>query len=366
MAFHPADLGALTLGVLTSSHQLNSIPGLAAGMRWRDFKSLLNAAAATALVLVAVTVVPPVRAVAAQELKAKRIGVILQGGPWYAVIEGLRDGLKQSGLEEGKGYILDIRDTLGDLNAAEEAARDMERQNVQLIYTAATSVSLAAKRATTKSPIVFFAGTDPVTVKLVESIPRPGGRLTGVHTPITYVTGKRLELLREIAPNVRRVVTFYNPANAAATESVKEARAAALRLGLEMIERHVATVEELRNALQAFRADEADAYFAASDAMLDSQTHSVIETMKAKRLPSMFYLQGVVADGGLASYSPDFKEGGRLSATYVRRILEGTNPADLPVEQLDKLVFVVNLKTARQIGLAIHESILIRADKVIE
>jgi putative ABC transport system substrate-binding protein len=100
--------------------------------------------------------------------------------------------------------------------------------------------------------------------------------------------------------------------------------------------------------------------------MLDRQAHSIIEMTKAKRLPSMFYLQGVVADGGLASYSPDFREGGRLSATYVRRILEGTNPADLPVEQIDRLVFVINLKTAKQIGLAIPESILIRADKVIE
>ena len=294
------------------------------------------------------------------------MGVILQGGPWYAVVDGLREGLNQSGFVEGQRYILDIRDTRGDLRAAEEAARNLEQQKVHLIYTAATSVSLAAKRATTNTPIVFFAGTDPVAVKLVESIPRPGGRLTGVHTPVTYATGKRLELLREIVPNLRRVVTFYNPANPAAIESVKEAREAARSLGLELTERHVASLQELQNALKALSTDEADAYFAASDAMLDSHAHFIIEMAKAKKLPSMFYLQGVVADGGLASYSPDFREGGRLSATYVRRILEGTNPADLPVEQIDRLVFVINLKTAKQIGLAIPESILIRADKVIE
>jgi putative tryptophan/tyrosine transport system substrate-binding protein len=161
-------------------------------------------------------------------------------------------------------------------------------------------------------------------------------------------------------------VTFYIPANPAAIESVKEAREAARSLGLELIERPIASAEELQEALQALRTGEADAYFAASDALLDSQAHSIIEMTKAKRLPSMFYLQEVVADGGLASYSPDFREGGRLSATYVRRILEGTNPADLPVEQIDRLVFVINLKTAKQIGLAIPESILIRADKVIE
>jgi putative ABC transport system substrate-binding protein len=178
-----------------------------------------------------------VHATGAQEVRVQRVGVILPGGPWYAVVEGLREGLNQPGFTEGKRYILDIRDTQGDLRAAEEAAKELEQQKVHLIYTAATSVSLAAKRATTNTPIVFFAGTDPVAVNLVESISRPGGRLTGVHTPVTYVTGKRLELLREIVPNIRRVVTLYNPANAAAIESVKEAREAARSLGLELIKR---------------------------------------------------------------------------------------------------------------------------------
>jgi len=329
----------------------------------RSFARLLVGVLATAYGLV-LSAVPVVLAAEAQQIK--KIGVILQGGPWYSVVDGLRDGLNRAGLVEGRDYILDVRDTRGDLNRAEDAARDLERQKVDLIYTAATSISLAAKRSTSTTPIVFFAGTDPVAVKLVESIPRPGGRVTGVHTPITYVTSKRIELLREIAPNVRRVVTFYNPANAAALESIKEAKAATLRLGLELIERKVSSNEELQKALQAFRADEADAYFAASDAMLDSQAQPVVAMLNATKLPSMFYLQQVVADGGLASYSPDFVEGGRLSATYVRKILGGISPTDLPVEQLDKLILVINLKTAKQIGLSIQESILIRADKVIE
>lgn len=332
-------------------------------MRPPGFASFLVGALAAAcgIVLSAVAFVHP-----AEAQQIKRIGVILQGGPWYSVIDGLRDGLNKLGFVEGKAYTLDIRDTHGDLNKAEEVARDLERQKVDLIYTAATSISLAAKRTTTTTPIVFFAGTDPVAVKLVDSIPRPGGRVTGVHTPITPVTSKRVELLREIVPNMRRVVTFYNPANVAAVESIKEAKAATRRLGLELIERQVSSNEELQKALQAFKAGEADAYLAASDAMLDSQAQSVVAMLNATKLPSMFYLQQVVADGGLASYSPDFLEGGRISATYVHKILEGTNPSDLPVEQLDKLLLIINLKTARQIGLSIQESILIRADKVIE
>src|SRR5262249_28559548 len=137
----------------------------------------------------------------AQGAGAKRVGIILEGGSWYGVGEGLREGLNQSGYVEGKQYVLDIHDTHGDLKAAEEAARNLEEQKVQLIYTAATSVSLAAKQATTRTPIVFYAGTDPVVVKLVDSIPRPGGRLTGVHTQITYVTGTRFGLIREMVTN---------------------------------------------------------------------------------------------------------------------------------------------------------------------
>ena len=321
--------------------------------RWQ-FVALLGAAA-----------VWPFAARAQQPL-LPRVGVIFQGGPWEAVIDGLREGLNQLGFVEGKQFVLNIRNTHGDLKAVEEAAKDLEQQKVDVIYTAATSVSLATKRVTVNTPIVFVAGTDPVAVQLVESIRRPGGRLTGMHIPVTYVTGKRLELLREIVPNLHRVVTFYNPHNPSAIEFAKEAQEAARRLGLQLIERHVASVEELKKTLQAFGAGEADAYFAASDAMLDTEARYIIDMAKAKRLHTMFYLQGVVEEGGLASYSPDFKEAGRLSATYVRRILAGTNPGDLPVEQSDRLVFLINLKTAKEIGLPIPESILVRADKVIE
>jgi putative tryptophan/tyrosine transport system substrate-binding protein len=302
----------------------------------------------------------------AQESSIHRVGVILQGGPWYAIVDGLRDGLRQLGFVEGKQFILDIRDTAGDLVAVEEAARNLEQQKVDLLYTVATSVSLTAKRATEKIPIVFAAGTDPVAVGLVESIPRPGGRLTGVHFPVTFGTGKRFELFREIVPHLHRVVTFYNPRNRAAVEAAKEAREAAQNLGLELVERHVDSVEELQNAVQAFKAGDADGYIAVADAMIDSQAHSIIEMANAKKLPTMVYNQELVIKGGLASYSPDYNEAGRVSAKYIRRILEGTNPADLPVEQIDRLVFAINLRTAKQIGLAISEAILIRADKVIE
>ena len=307
-----------------------------------------------------------VHAASAQGTKVHKVGVLLQGGSWYAMVDGLRHGLKDLGFVEGKQYILDIRDGQGDLKEVERAARNFEEQKVSLIYTVATSVSLAAKDATATIPIVFVAGSDPVVVKLVKSFAAPGGRLTGVLYPATDLTGKRLELLREIVPNLRRVVTFYNPSNRSAVESAKQGRQAAQLLGLQFIERHVASVEDLEKAVQAFRSNEADAYFSVSDAMIDNKIESIIEMGRVNKLPTMFYDPVAVAKGGLATYSGDFYEAGRLSAKYVQQILAGTNPADLAVERIDKLLFVINLKTAKQIGLSVPESVLARADRVID
>jgi len=302
----------------------------------------------------------------AQHSMTAKIGVILQGGPWYAAVEGLRDGLKELGLVEGTNFVLEIRDTKGDLRAVENTAKELERAKVSLIVTAATSVSLAAQKATEKTPIVFVAGTNPVTVGLVDSIRVPGGRLTGVQIRATDVIGKRFELLREIIPDLRRVITFYNPNNRSAIEAAKEAREAARILGLELVERKVASVDELQKELQAFKSGEADAFFAVSDAMIDNQIQSVIDMSKAKKLPTMLYESVEVEQGGLASYSSDFKDAGHLSAKYVQQILAGASPSQLPVEGIDKLKFVINLRTAKQIGLSIPERILLRADKVVE
>ena len=170
----------------------------------------------------------------AQPAKAPRIGVLLQGGPWYDAVDGLRHGLKDLGLEDGKQFFLDIRDAKGDPKALEEAARDLERDKVKLIYAMATSVVATAKQVTTDIPIVFAAGTDPVATGLVDSFVKPGGRLTGVHLLVTDLTAKRLEILKEILPKLRGVVTFYNPANPVAKQGASLGREEAKRLGLKV------------------------------------------------------------------------------------------------------------------------------------
>ena len=210
--------------------------------------------------------------VEAQPARVYQVGVIIPGGaPYYTGVDGLRDGLRELGLEDGKRLILHVRDAKGDLKAVEAAARDLEAQNIDLIHSWSTSVSLAVVRSTKKVPIIFYAGTDPVAVGLVGNFRKPGGRVTGMHGWTTDLTGKRLALLREMIPSLRRVVTFYNPQNPAAQEAVKLARDAARQLKVELVEHRVASVEQLRTVLGALRPGEADAYLHVSDSMMTGQ-----------------------------------------------------------------------------------------------
>jgi putative ABC transport system substrate-binding protein len=302
----------------------------------------------------------------AQQPKVYRVGVLLPGEAWYEIIDGLRAGLRELGLEEGKQFVLEIRDTKGDLKAEEEAARNLEQEKVNLIYATRTSVTIAAKRATADIPIVFCAGTDPVVLGLVESFAKPGGRLTGVYEPSTDLTAKRLEILKEIVPKLRRVVTFYEPRNPVAIESSKLARAAAQQMGIQFVERPVASVEELQAGVRAIKMGEVDAFFQLSDPMVAGQAQLIIDTARRIRLPTMFVDQSFVIKGALAAYSVSYHEVGRLSAKYVQRILAGVKPKDLPLQQVDKIDLVINLQTAKQIGLTIPQSLLYRADKVIK
>src|ERR687897_322907 len=270
------------------------------------------------VVLLAVAVIAQ-----AQQPKVYGVGVLLPGAHWYDIVDGLRAGLKELGLEEGKQFILEIRDTKGDLKAAETAARNLEQEKVKLIYTTRTSVTIAAKRVTADIPIVFSAGADPVVLGLVDSFAKPGGRLTGVYEPGTDLTAKRLEILKEIVPKLRRMVAFYDPRNPVASQSAKLAREEARLRDVELVERHFASVEELQAGIRSVRAEEVDAFFQLSDSMVNNQAQLIIETAKVRRLPTMFLDQSAVVQGGLASYNVSHHQVGRLSAKYVQRILSG-------------------------------------------
>jgi putative tryptophan/tyrosine transport system substrate-binding protein len=314
----------------------------------------------------AMVVMASVCLVQAQQPEIYRVGVIHEGGPYNAMVEGLKDGLRELGLAEGKQYILEIRDVKGDPRAIEGAARSLEQTKVNLIYALGTSVATAAKRATTGVPIVFDAGNDPVAAGLIESFARPGGRITGVYYSSVDLTAKRLEILKAIFPQLRRVVTFYNPRNEFALKSVKAAKEEARQLNIEIVERPVASVEELVPSMNALKAKDADAYFYIADAMVLSQAYYIIDAARAKKLPTMFADSNLAEQGALVAYGVSFYEVGRLSAKYVQRILTGTNPQSLPVESFSKVGLAVNLNTAREFGITIPQSLLLRADEVIQ
>ncbi|HEV8724349.1 MAG TPA: ABC transporter substrate-binding protein [Candidatus Binatia bacterium] len=302
----------------------------------------------------------------AQQPKLPRIGVILPGGPLYEAIDGLKDGLKELGLEEGKQFALAIRDTKGDAKAAEEAARTFEREKVSLIYALATSATTAAKGATTNTPIVFGVGSDPVVGGLVDSFVKPGGRLTGVYYLVTDLTAKRLEILKEILPKLSRVVTFYDPGYRVAAEGAKSGREEAKRLGLKFIERHANSAEELQKALHAVKIGEADAYFFIPDPIVVAHAQLIIDTARAKKLATMFHEQSLVTKGALASYGQNYHQVGRASAKYVQQVLSGAHPRDLKVETVENIELAINLQTAKALGLTIPTQVLARANKVIK
>jgi len=301
----------------------------------------------------------------AQQPKVYQVGVIHQGGPYGAVVDGLQDGLRELGFENGKQVRLEIRDTKSDLKLVDEAAKQFERKKVNLIYAVTTSVTTAVKNVTSSTPIIFAVGSDPVASGLVQSFVKPGGRLTGVQYSTTDLTGKRLELLKEIIPKLSRVLTIFNPDNRVSKEAAALARDAAKQLSVRLVVRHASSAEELRQRLESIKAKEADAFFYTTDGMVTSQAKLVIDLTLSKKLPTMFSEQSLVVMGGLASYGQNFREIGHRSAKFVQKVMTGQNPQDLRIETVDKFELTINLKTAKQIGLTIPPNVLARADKVI-
>jgi putative ABC transport system substrate-binding protein len=313
------------------------------------------------LAAVAILLWLPAHAAHAQEApRPFRIGVL--NAAWAAshpTVEGLKAGLKELGVEDGRDVTFDIRFTEGKLDPMPAAAGALVKAGVDLIFTSQEAATQAAKDATKSVPIVFTLVGDPVGAGIVASLARPGGNVTGISSLQTELVAKRLEVLKTLAPAVRRVWLIYYGVDLSTTPMIRKALEAAQRMKLEVVPKGVLDASELRRALREVRRD---------DAVLTPEGSSpdlaiaIIEQSLASKIPAVFGTALWVGYGGLMSYGPDYFAQGVQAAALVAKIRRGARPQDLPVEGAEKIDLAVNLKTADLLGLTVPRKILLRAD----
>lgn len=305
------------------------------------------------------------RAAAAQPRRPAVIGYIAQrAGPWH-LDQAFLDGMKELGYTEGQNFVMEYRwgprvDELPRL------AAELVRQRVDVIVSSGYPCNRAAKDATTTIPIVMATSGDAVQEGLVKSLAQPGGNITGLSVLSRELSGKRLEVLREAVPGLKRVGALFNEANPAMPPQFQEVQAAARRLDMEAVALNVS----IPAGMQAAFADAARTRIAAIMVLSDSSTISnrkdIADAALKHRLPTIFANRDYLSAGGLMSYGPNLRDNFRGAAVFVDKILKGANPASLPVQQPTRFELVVNLKTAKAMGLKLPDSILLRASEVIE
>ena len=324
-------------------------------MKRREFITLIGGAAAWPL------------AARAQQTKVPTIGVLGSAtassqGEWVAAFA---HRLHELGWSEGRTVATEVRWAEGRSERATELAAEFVRLKVDVIVTWGNAQVLTAKRATALIPIVFATAGDPLGTGLVANLARPGGNVTGLSNQQIDIAAKRLELLREVVPNLRRLSVMTRVGNPGAALEIAEIQAAARTLGLEVAISEIRRAEDIAPALEALK-ERADALYVNADSLfLTHQTRINILALAA-RLPTMHGFRELVETGGLMSYAPNFPEMFRRAADFVDKILRGAKPGDIPVEQPTKFDLVINLTTAKALGLTVPESFLLRADKLIE
>jgi putative tryptophan/tyrosine transport system substrate-binding protein len=320
------------------------------------------------LTSLAVHLAAPFAVEVAQAANVPRIGVLAGASPAPAhPVQGFLQGLRDLGYADGQNIAIEYRWTAGQYDRFPEFAAELVQLNVDLIVAAVTSAALAARNATNTIPIVTVLVNDPVSLGLVTSLARPGGNVTGLTSaagPGLYA--KQLELLKAVRPNISRIAVLTNPANPGSAIQVKETQIAARSFGVLYQLIPAERPEQLGGAFAAMRKNRADVLLVGADPMFYAERIQIADLAARHRLPAMYGLKEHADAGGLVSYSADFRDLYRRAAGYVDRILKGAKPMDLPVEQPAKFELVVNLKTAKALGLTIPPSLLLRADQVID
>jgi putative ABC transport system substrate-binding protein len=282
------------------------------------------------------------------------------------LIGPFRDGLRDLGYVEGQNILIEYRWAEGKYERFPALIAELIALKVDVIVTAGTPASLAVKKATTSVPLVMIAVGDPVGTGLVASLARPGGNATGVTSISPELEGKRLELLREVFPGVSRIAVLWNPVSPFQVVAEKEVQAAAGVLRIPVLSLGVRAAEELDNAFAAILREQANALLVLADRLFLHNRERIMEFAAKNRLPGVHAYRELVEAGGLMSYGPSYADLHRRAATYVDKILKGARPSDLPVERPTKFELVVNLKAAKALGIDIPQSVLLRADEVIE
>ncbi len=279
-------------------------------------------------------------------------------------LDSLREGLKALGYEEGKNIRLDWRN-LPDEEAARETAKEFVRQRVDLIVAFEGQTVRAARAATSEIPILFLHLSDPVADGYVQSLARPSGNLTGLVTHLVS-PGKQIELFKEMVPRLHRFLVLIDPEDPAAQRVLADVKSASVKLKLQPVEREARNQADLERVFGAVKRGEMDGVFVVSPDLQTKFFSLILRLTSDRRLPLVGHRKEWVKQGALFSYAPDLASVGRAAAPYVDKILKGAKPADLPVEQPTRFELVVNLKTAKALGLTIPPSVLIRADQVIQ
>jgi len=321
-------------------------------MRRREFITLLGGGA----------VAWPLAARAQQPAKVPRIGIIDDAPIW----DYFRQGLRDLGYVDGQNIIIEYRSAQGEPERLAQAARELAAISVDVIVEFGSPGAHAAKNATTTIPIVMISIGDPVRAGFVASLARPGGNMTGNTILGPDLSAKRVQILKDVLPSVSRPAFLWNPDNASNALIPQEYQAAMPKLGMSLILVPVRNTHEFDPAFAAMLREHADALLMTNDPFHQRHIQKILAFLAENRIPGMFQIKENVLAGGFMSYGASLPDLFRRGASYVHKILQGTRPADLPVEQPTKFELVINVKTAKAIGVTVPESILLRADEVIE
>jgi len=298
-----------------------------------------------------------------------RIGYLSTRATHGPLDDAFLQGLREHGYTVGRNLVIEYRWAGNDFSRLQPLAEELVRQNVDVLVTATTAGTRAAMRATRTIPIVMAAAADPVGAGLVASLGRPGGNVTGVSLQTTDVASKRLQLAREVVPGATRIGLLAervaDPSQGTTLQLVTETTAAAVQLGVRLVVREIASAGELDDAFAGLKRAQVEILIVQVSPLMLEHRIRVAELAARDRLPAIYEARNFVDAGGLVSYGPDLVATYRRAAAYVDRILKGARPEDLPVEQPDKLSLVVNLAAAKAQGLALPQSLILRADEVL-